>query len=431
MEGVEARDGLMLLAGLVDRVVWLDRSGFLPASFGYPAPWLRHEAVSPLLRSAPSPRPAGSAAPPGTRRVAVAFAPEHGDHATAWAEASGHRLLAADAVVTARAADKIDALELFRAAGVAVPEHVVIPARERRRAAAYWRPEWPAAVLQRRENNLLGRGTVPVGGAGELAAALRAWPGRVLKLSRLVPGLSLTVSACVGGDRTVVAAVSHQLVGLPELTPHWGTHCGNQLVGPADLPEGVYERVRRTAHSVGEVLRARGYRGVFGLDLLEDGGDVLAVEVNPRFQTVSALVQAAEHAAGLLPSLGLHILACLLPALPPGRLSRAPVPRPSQLVLHAAGPLEITAPPAAGRYRLDADGVAHGPDPDGPRPPAALRPDEALWWPHAAPGKAGTGDELLLMQFGRPQCGTAPRPPLGTRARTWRDAALRALGVAA
>ncbi|MEW2546599.1 ATP-grasp domain-containing protein [Streptomyces sp. NPDC047002] len=431
LDGIAADEGLALLGESVDRVAWLDRSAFLSASFGYPAPWLRHVAVSPLLRTAAAPGPGRGGRPrPAGRSCAVAFAPEHGDHAVRWARAHGHRLLAPDPAVTARAADKIEVLGLFGAAGVAVPEHVVVPARDRAAAAAYWRADWPAAVLQRRENNLLGQGTVRVDDARALEAALRAWPGRALRLSRLVPGRSLTVSACVGGDRTVVGAVSQQLVGLPGLTAGWGTHCGNQLLDPADLPPGTYARARAAALSVGEVLRAQGYRGVFGLDLVESqeaGGEMLGIEVNPRFQTVSSLGQAAEHAAGLLPALGLHVLACLLPELPPGRVSAARVPRLSQLVVHAERAGHARDVPAAGRYRLDAHGAAHGPDPAGPLPLPLLGADEALWWPHAAPGRVVAGDELVLLQFPAHRCAlTAARPALDPAALAWRAAAARA-----
>ncbi|MBB1247213.1 ATP-grasp domain-containing protein, partial [Streptomyces durbertensis] len=291
-----------------------------------------------------------------TRTVAVAFAPEHGDHARDWSRQHGCPLLAPPAGITARASDKIDSLELLVEAGVAVPEHVVIPAERPRPAASYWPDGWEAAVLQRRENNLAGRGTVPVDTPEALPAALEAWAGHTLRLSRLVPGLPLTVSACAAADRTVVSAVSHQLVGLPELTPGWGTHCGNQLVDDADLPAPLLARVRDTARAVGDVLRRHGFRGVFGLDLVvddrvDDNGTPVVVEINPRFQTVASLAQAAESAAGLLPLLGLHVLACLLPELPPVRAVQGPVPQLGQLIVHARRPGHVAELPRAGRRR--------------------------------------------------------------------------------
>ncbi|MFX4294208.1 hypothetical protein [Streptomyces bohaiensis] len=483
LAGVDVDEGLRLLASRVGRATWLDRSGFLLASFGPRPAWLRTAAVSPLLRAAtaepggppetaftPLPRqaPAGAdasaasvgdaPAEPLPGRYAVAFAPEHGDHAVTWAARHRRRLLAPPAAVTALAADKIAALDLFREAGVPVPEHAVIPARDRSPAAAYWPAHWERAVLQRRENNLLGQGTFPLASREELAAALDRLPGRALRLSRHVPGLSLTAGGCVGPDRTVVTAVSHQLVGLPQLGAGWGTHCGNQLVGPSDIGPGRYAAARAAAHAVGEVLRARGYRGVFGLDLLAPdsgaadgsaagepsgagggsgtgGGSaadgVVAVEINPRFQTVVSLVQAAERHAGLLPSLGLHMLAHLLPELPPVREVTTPPPRLSQLVVHADRSHTLDALPEPGRYRLaPADSAAERLCAADRSPLTAAAPDEALWWPHASPGPVASGDELLLAQFNGWSAPLEPRPRLSPAALRWTIAARGALGEA-
>ncbi|MBH1934292.1 ATP-grasp domain-containing protein [Streptomyces sp. AV19] len=418
IDGIDARTGLRLLDELLDEAVWLDHCAFVSASFGPAPPWLRHEPVS-AWHPVPAPTPRARPGVPGPRRVCVSFAPEHGTNVHDWARAHGYLLLAPEPGVTARAADKIRVLELFSAAGVPAPSFVLVPAAGRAPARAYWDDRWPGAVVQRRENNLIGRGTVSVNSPAELDRCLSAWPDEPLRLSRRASGISLTVSACAGPDRTVVSAVSHQLVGLPELAASWGQHCGNRLVHPGDLPEGLYAQARDAARRVGEVLRAHGFRGVFGLDLVEDGGRLLAIEVNPRFQTVVSLVQAAERAAGLLPSLGLHILSFLLPALPPSA-SRALPPgrrRPSQLVVHAAEDTTVRALPPAGRYRHDSR-TATGPL---PAPPdlAGLGDDESLWWVIARPGPVAAGQELALLQFAHPVAGLEPRPRLPLGARVW------------
>jgi hypothetical protein len=420
LDGVDADVGLELLEGMVDEVMWLDRSAFMSASFGYPAPWLRHTRLAGLTPP-PCAEP-DTAVPLRGRRVAVSFAPEYGTKALDWARIHGYRLLAPDRATTAQAADKIAALDIFAAADVDVAEHVILTEDDAHRAEQLWPRGWKEAVLQRRENNLVGRGTVAVTNPGELELALRAWPGRSLKLSKMMPGLSVTVTGCVGGDRTVVSGISHQLVGIPEIAPSWGAHCGNQLLNPEDLPPGRYEQVRAAASRVGEVLRARGYRGVFGMDLLCDGPRVLAVEINPRFQTVTSLVQAAEHAAGLLPMLGLHVLACALPRLPEIRSSSQPVPVLSQIVAHAPRAMTLSAVPKPGCYTLDTQtGHLGGPARE-VRHTGALTPNEALCWPHAAPGPVERGDELFLLQVAGRLCPLDPRPALGRRACTWAEA---------
>ncbi|MBC2876462.1 MULTISPECIES: pyridoxal-dependent decarboxylase [Streptomyces] len=420
IEGIDADTGRELLDGLLDEAVWLDHCAFVSASFG-PAPaWLRHEPVS-AFRPLPVPPPASASlrGTPGRRRVCVSFAPEHGPNARTWARTHGYRLLAPDAGVTAWAADKISVLELFGEAGVATPPCVVVPATGRAPARAYWHDDWPGAVAQRRENNLIGRGTAPLASPADLDRRLAGWPDEPVRLSRRAPGISLTVTACAGPDRTVVSAVSHQLVGLPELAASWGTHCGNQLVHPGDLPDGLYGQAREAARRVGEVLRGRGFRGVFGLDLVEEDGRLLAVEVNPRFQTVVSLVQAAERAAGLLPTLGLHILSFLLPALPPsvpGTLPSEPC-RPSQLVVHAAEDTTLHGLAPTGRYRR-AGRVVTGPL-AAPADLTELHDDEALYWAVARPGPVAAGQELALLQFRHPVAPLEPRPRLHPEAREW------------
>ncbi|MGW2184847.1 pyridoxal-dependent decarboxylase [Streptomyces sp. NPDC001667] len=418
IEGIDADTGRKLLDDLLDEAVWLDHCPFVSASFG-PAPaWLRHEPVS-AFQPLPVPPPASLHGTPGPRRVCVSFAPEHGPNARTWARTHGYRLLAPEAGVTAWAADKISVLELFEEAGVATPPCLVVPATGRAPAKAYWPDDWPGAVAQRRQNNLIGRGTVPLGSPAELERRLAAWPDEPVRLSRLAPGISLTVTACAGPDRTVVSAVSHQLVGLPELAASWGTHCGNQLVHPGDVPDGLYGQAREAARRVGEVLRGRGFRGVFGLDLVEEGGRLLAIEVNPRFQTVVSLVQTAERAAGLLPSLGLHILSFLLPALPtpvPGTLPPGPR-RPSQLVVHAAEDTTVHGLAPTGRYRLDGR-AASGPLTT-PSDLAGLHDDEALCWAIARPGPVTAGQELALLQFEHTVGPLEPRPRLHPEALAW------------
>ncbi|GAA0402217.1 pyridoxal-dependent decarboxylase [Streptomyces luteireticuli] len=418
IEGIDAGTGLRLLDGLLDEAVWLDHCPFVSASFGPAPPWLRHEPVS-AWHPVPAPPPGAPPGVPGPRRVCVSFAPEHGTNVHDWARAHGYLLLAPEPGITDRAADKIRVLELFSAAGVPAPDSVLVPAAGRAPARAYWNDRWPGAVVQRRQNNLIGRGTAPVDSPAELEHRLAAWPDEALRLSRRASGISLTVTACAGPDRTVVSAVSHQLVGLPELAASWGQHCGNRLVHPGDLPEGLYAQARDAARRVGEVLRAQGFRGVFGLDLVEDGGRLLAVEVNPRFQTVVSLVHAAERATGLLPSLGLHLLSFLLPALPVPT-SRALPPgrrRPSQLVVHAAEDTTVRVLPAAGRYRHDGR-TASGPL-AAPPDLAGLGDDEALWWVIARPGPVTAGQELALLQLPLPVAPLAPRPRLRPGARAW------------
>lgn len=344
--------------------------------------------------------------------MAVTFAPEDDNGERPWESDPSAPLLAPSRSVAARVADKIAAVSVFRDAGVGAPPSVVIGP-----GAGVVPVEVSAwvggggAVVQRAANNLVGRGTRLVRTPAELASAVADWPGEPLKVSPHVPGLPVTVSGCVGRDATVVSRVSQQLVGIAALGAGWGAHCGNQLLGVGDVPPGALTRCLRMCHAIGERLRGQGFRGVFGIDaVLDAAGRPWVIEINPRFQTVVSLVHAAEVADGLLPLLGVHVLANLtdlaplLTAVDHGTSACTS----SQLVLHFTRAGRAGPPPETGCYRVDSSGaLSRVPD----RPLPRLARDEALVWAHATEGdRVDSGDEAVLVQFGH-RVATVEHPP--------------------
>lgn len=426
LAGVAAEAATRLRA-LVPELWWHDRSPFLGDSARAALPWLRYEHRDHRAEAAGPPPPPAPARPVPAGRAGISFAPEDGTGARTWAAVRGVRLLAPASAAVAVAADKIDALALFERAGVAVPPTRVVLASpddaESCWAAGGGRP----VVVQRRVNNLTGKGTRLVTDPAGLRAVLAGWRGERLRVSAHVPGIPLTVSGCVTGGATAASALSHQLVGLPELTPYWGAHCGNQLVADDELPAGVGAECRRVCERVGDQLRGLGFRGAFGLDLVATrDGAVFAIEINPRFQTVVSLVQAQEAAAGLLPMLGAHALASLLPSVPVRRVRAACLPL-SQLVLPATDHGVLDAIPESGGYRLDGGGLR----PLGPRRLTDLRPGEALLWRHARPGdRVRPGEELVLVQLPHRAAALGERPALDPDALAWVHAVRRATTLA-
>ncbi|MFI6958745.1 ATP-grasp domain-containing protein [Nocardia sp. NPDC050408] len=412
IDGVGLEAGIGMLQAVVDEIYWLDRSPFLAASA---RPAFRAGCGPELHAFSPFSKTENNGFGTAGRAVCVAFAPEHGPTAIEWAASRALPLLAPDRAVSAFAADKLDALALFAAADIETPEFVRVPPFGRAAARQYWPDAWEAVVVQRRENNLIGRGTRFARNHDELQECLDAWAARELRVGRYVDGPSVTVTACVAGNATIVTAVSHQLVGIPGLTTVWGAHCGNQLIAPADLPDGAYEAIRTAAARVGDQLRLRGYRGVFGLDLVLDGNRPLAIEINPRFQTVVSLVQAAEQRADLLPCLGLHVLACLLPELPVQTVV-APVPMLGQLVVHAERDGRLGALPESGTYRLAGGALVSAEN----RCLADLPAGHALLWAQAQPGvEVAEGDELVLLQLAEAVAGLQAHPHLTAAGSHW------------
>ncbi|MEU7766674.1 ATP-grasp domain-containing protein [Nocardia sp. NPDC049190] len=413
IDGIRLDQGIAMLEAAVDEIYWLDRSPFLAASA---RPSFRAGRGPQLHACSPLSNTDGDGLGiRAARAVCVAFAPEHGPVAREWAAARALPLLAPDPAMSAFAADKLDVLAVFAAAGIEAPEFVRVPPNGRADATKYWRDGWEAVVVQRRENNLIGRGTRLARDHAELQECLDAWAGRELRVGRYVDGLPVTVTACVAGNTTIVSAVSHQLVGVPGLTTVWGAHCGNQLVAPTDLPDGAYDAIRTAAARAGDQLRRRGYRGVFGMDLVLERNRPLAIEINPRFQTVVSLVHAAEQSADLLPSLGLHVLACLLPELPVQTVV-ASVPPLGQLVVHADRKRQLGALPESGTYARHRDIAMRGES----RCLADLPVEHALVWAQTQPGTTvDEGDELILIQLAEFVATLQVAPRLTAAASDW------------
>jgi hypothetical protein len=165
---------------------------------------------------------------------------------------------------------------------------------------------------------------------------------------------------------------------------------------------------------------------VFGLDLLvTPDGAVLAIEINPRFQTVVSLVQAQERAAGLLPSLGTHVLASLLPSVPVTEVS-APCSKLSQLVITADRAGVLRAGITSGVHRLARGRLQWHGESD----LATLRSGEALLWAHAHPGDpVQPGEELALLQLPGPVAPVRANTELCAQARRWIRAVRHALVI--
>ncbi|GAA1309893.1 hypothetical protein GCM10009634_75280 [Saccharothrix xinjiangensis] len=412
--GIPAERGASALAAVVDEIAWYDRSAFIAAACDSTIPGL----VSRSRRTVECDVDGGG--DHGRRRVSVTFAPEDDDVRRPWERDPSAPLLAPPRSVADRAGNKIDAVSIFRAAGVRTPPSTVLAAGATAvpDEVSTWMRDG-AVVVQRAANNLIGRGTRLLRTRGEWAA-LTDWAGEPLKVSRYLPGLPVTVSGCVGRDATVVSGVSQQLVGIAELGAGWGTHCGNQLLDDADVSQEVLSQCRWACRAVGEHLRGWGFLGVFGIDAVLGRDDrVWVVEINPRFQTVVSLVHAAEVERGLLPLLGVHVLANTTPLTPLLATDDRGSPRlrSGQLVLHFTRSGRVGGLPQTGCYRMSASGVVlRVPD----RALSRLAPDEALVWAHAAEGdRAEAGDEAVLVQFGHRVATVGHPPRLTSEARSW------------
>ena len=414
LAGIPVDQGVKLLREAETDLWWFARSMYLCAGCDAAVPWLGFQ---------PAGEPDRPTDPADCSRTVFGFRRDAA--MDAWAARHRAAIAMPEAWLSARLGDKLYLPELAARAGVRVPRSVICRAVSHRDAGVIWRRLGAGrAVAQLAANDLTGAGTRHIGDAGELAACLGDWSGQDVKLAEYVPGIPLTVSGVVTAASVVVSGISYQLVGYQAVTPRWSAHCGNQLVHDALLPPDTARSCRQTCHRVGVVLAAAGFRGMYGMDVIAADNGVVLIELNPRVQSVTSLLNAAELGAGLLPSPLLHVLSFLGQQTVDLTGAAAAPPPFGQLVVASAVGGYVREIPQAGVYRLSEA------DPPGctrvgsGAPLGTLGPGQALVWPMIArSARAEPADRLYVIQLPEPVA-AYPGGALTRCATNW----LRALG---
>jgi uncharacterized protein len=146
---------------------------------------------------------------------------------------------------------------------------------------------------------------------------IRPWrPGlsmpRGSYVQRRVHGTPGSVVFVAARGRAVPLGVSRQLVGDPAFGASGYRYCGSILAPPGDLEEDRITVASRAIALAGAVADEFGLVGVNGVDFVEQDGEPIAVEVNPRW---SASIELAERAIDR-PLFAVHADACITGDLP-------------------------------------------------------------------------------------------------------------------
>ena len=130
-----------------------------------------------------------------------------------------------------------------------------------------------------------------------------------LKVMKRINCAASAVEAVLTRHGTVVGPVMRDLTGHPELTPHKGGWCGNDIFPEALSPEHR-ERARVLTQRLGDRLAREGYRGFFEVDYLADldTGELYLGELNPRISGVTSMTNVTAGAYADMPLFMFHLL---------------------------------------------------------------------------------------------------------------------------
>ncbi len=186
--------------------------------------------------------------------------------------------------VVLRATDKALLARLSSAAGLAAPPTIALDAREApERELPFPFPavvKPPRSELRTPEGAIRHAGARRVDSPEELRSALAALPaGRGL----VQPYLAGCLASLAGvfWDGRILGAVQSVADRI------WPEHCGTMSYATT-----VPLDVRLTA-SVGDLLGALGWKGLFQVDFIDRGGSCVLIDLNPRIYTSLAIATAA------------------------------------------------------------------------------------------------------------------------------------------
>jgi biotin carboxylase len=130
-----------------------------------------------------------------------------------------------------------------------------------------------------------------------------------LKVMKRIRNVEVCIEGTVTRHGTVIGPAMTSLVGYPELTPHKGAWCGNDIWREV-LPPAQKHAARETVRKLGDILRREGYRGYFEVDLLHDldSDELYLGEVNPRLSGASPMTNLTTEAYADMPLFLFHLL---------------------------------------------------------------------------------------------------------------------------
>jgi biotin carboxylase len=130
-----------------------------------------------------------------------------------------------------------------------------------------------------------------------------------LKVMKRINNRAAAVEAVLTRHGTVVGPLMTDLTGHPELTPHKGGWCGNDIFPEVLSPEHR-ERARILTQKLGDRLAGEGYRGFLEIDYLADvdSGELYLGEINPRISGVTSMTNVTAGAYADMPLFLFHLL---------------------------------------------------------------------------------------------------------------------------
>jgi predicted ATP-grasp superfamily ATP-dependent carboligase len=188
------------------------------------------------------------------------------------------KLINPPAALAEKVENKISQVEWLGTIGEEwLPPHQVQPAKE-----IIWNKE---PLIVQWAHGHTGDSTVLINSAEELKVLQEKFPERLARVTIFINGPSFTANVVVTQREILVGNISYQITGIPPFTRSPFTTIGNDWsIPPSLLTEEELEQISSLAKTLGEKLRADGWKGLFGIDMIRDNerNRLFLLEINAR-----------------------------------------------------------------------------------------------------------------------------------------------------
>ncbi len=137
-------------------------------------------------------------------------------------------------------------------------------------------------------------------------------PAQRVKLSKYMPVPSLNGHCVVlrtrEGLRAIAVCPSVQIVGTRGCTNRAEVYCGNDFSAAHKVQKSIREEICTIMEKIGLFMGRKGFLGIFGMDFLLNDDEVLALEINPRFQGSTMPLSLLQVDRGEVPLTALHVM---------------------------------------------------------------------------------------------------------------------------
>lgn len=186
-------------------------------------------------------------------------------------------LLNPPATVASQAEEKISQVAWLGDLASSLPAHEIKPCGE---------VEWKGTPFILQFNHAhTGTGTALIDSEEDLLPFKKQFPKRPARLSSYIPGPILTNNNVVTSEKILVGNIAYQITGLAPFTDNPFATIGNDWSFPKKLlTKDQYEQYIDLVEKIGIKLRASGWKGLFGVDVVlnEKTGTLSLIEINAR-----------------------------------------------------------------------------------------------------------------------------------------------------